>query len=301
MNEMILKNNRFADAIAAMTAEKLPEHAFKQVGTNADGSDMLVVAANFKFSVEKGKRTEIEISNPDVAKILYEIQGAAKATDEIDKFVARKLYQLSTYDEIIKRMNFDSAIDLAVTVFGMSKDWASKRLRVGQYFITDEFEFVPVIPATWTVSHVQELLQHLPKDDNGNVVDAQVVPFVAGLLQEGTIMDGMTTKKLRDVLNEKFPNSKRTRKALKEGKKEGEKKEGTQATASDVDVTNIDRLAEMSVDAKVGVILNAVQTIATVFPSIDFNEKFNDKAGEMVKNVEDCLEFLREIARACVK
>lgn len=298
----MINNSRFAQALEAMKAEKLPDNAFKHVGQNPDGSDMMVVAASFKFSVEKGKRSEVEISNPDVAKILYEMQGATQATNEIDKFIARKLYQLSTYDEVIKRMNFDSGIDLACTVFGMSKDWASKRLRIGKYFINDNYEFVPVIPASWTVSHVQEVLQYLPKLDDGKTVDdAKVIPFMAGLINEGIIADGMTCKKLRESLTEKFPGAKvASKRALKAGeKKEGEKK--ANATEGEIDISEIDRLSEMSNDAKVGVILNALKTIETVFPTLDNNGRSDKDVEAMKSDVMESIEFLRGMARLFVK
>lgn len=295
----MMSNSAFVDAMNAMRSNKLPDNAFKNVGKNPDGSDMMVVSANFKFAIEKGKRTEIEVSNPDVARVLYDIQNAGRAQGEIDKFIARKLYELSTYDDIIKRMNFDSAIELACSVFGMSKDWASKRLRVGKYFIDENYHFIPVIPASWTISHVQELLQHLPKKAGTETVDDEkVIPFVASLLKDGIITDGMTTKALRLALNEVDPDNapaKKGRKALKAGKAGDETQE--KASASDVDVTEIDRLAEMSIDAKAGVVLNALQTVDTVIASMPI-----DGLDEEVKTLyTQSIEFLRDMVRSLVK
>lgn len=308
MNDMILKNSRFNEALEAMQADKLPEEAYKNVGTNPDGSPLLMVAANFKFAVEQGKKTEIEVSNPDVARLLYEIQAAGKATNEIDKFVARKLYKLSEYDEAIKKMNFDSVTDLVKAVFGMSTDWSSKRIRIGKYFIDDDFKMHPVIPSNWSMSHVQELLQYLPKDTDGNVDDAQVIPFVMSILQDGIVADGMTTKAIRESLTEAFPDraTGRKRKALKAGKdtegKAGKDTEGKASTsASDIDVTDIDRLREMSNDAKVGIILSALQTVESVFPTLN-DEGINiDKPEQVAEDIRESVEFLRGIARLFVK
>lgn len=309
MNEMMLNNSRFNEALQAMQADRLPDEAYKNVGVNPDGSPLMMVAANFRFAVEKGKKTEIEVSNPDVARLLYEIQAAGKATNEIDKFVARKLYKLSEYEEAIKKMNFDSVTDLVKAIFGMSPDWSSKRIRVGKYFIDDEYKLHPVIPANWSLSHVQELLQYLPKDEAGEVDDAQVIPFVADLLQKGVVADGMTTKAIREALTETFPDraTGRKRKALKAGKdsegKAGKDSEGKASTsASDIDVTDIDRLREMSNDAKVGIILSALQTVESVFNTMD-----NSNVGEevdidvMKRDYTESLEFLRGIARLFVK
>ena len=309
MNEMMLNNSRFNEALQAMQADRLPDEAYKNVGVNPDGSPLMMVAANFKFAVEKGKKTEIEVSNPDVARLLYEIQAAGKATNEIDKFVARKLYKLSEYDDAIKKMNFDSVTDLVKAVFGMSTDWSSKRIRVGKYFIDDEYKLHPVIPANWSLSHVQELLQYLPKDEAGEVDDAQVIPFVADLLQKGVVADGMTTKAIREALTETFPDraTGRKRKALKAGKdseaKAGKDSEAkASASASDIDVTDIDRLREMSNDAKVGIILSALQTVESVFNTMDSSNVGEDVDIDVMKrDYTESLEFLRGIARLFVR
>lgn len=308
MNEIMLNNSRFNEALQAMQADKLPDEAYKNVGVNPDGSPLMMVAANFKFAVEKGKKTEIEVSNPDIARLLYEIQAAGKATNEIDKFVARKLYKLSEYEEAIKKMNFDSVTDLVKAVFGMSVDWSSKRIRIGKYFVNDEYKLHPVIPANWSLSHVQELLQYLPKDADGNVMDENVIPFVADLLQKGIVADGMTTKAIREALGEAFPDraTGKKRKALKAGK-DGEAKAGKDSeakastTASDVDVTDIDRLREMSNDAKVGIILSALQTIENVFPTLDTNGKAENDVESMKRDFMESVDFLREMARLFVK
>ena len=308
MNEIMLNNSRFNEALQAMQADRLPDEAYKNVGVNPDGTPLMMVAANFKFAVEKGKKTEIEVSNPDIARLLYEIQAAGKATNEIDKFVARKLYKLSEYEDAIKKMNFDSVTDLVKAVFGMSPDWSSKRIRIGKYFINDEYKLNPVIPSNWSMSHVQELLQYLPKDSEGNVDDTQVIPFVMSILQEGIVADGMTTKAIREALTEAFPDraTGRKRKALKAGK-DSEAKAGKDSeakasgTSSDIDVTDIDRLKEMSNDAKVGIILSALQTVESVFPTLN-DEGINIAAPEQVaEDIKESLEYLRSIARLFVK
>lgn len=308
MNEIMLNNSRFNEALQAMQADRLPDEAYKNVGNNPDGTPLMMVAANFKFAVEKGKKTEIEVSNPDVARLLYEIQAAGKATNEIDKFVARKLYKLSEYEEAIKKMNFDSVTDLVKAVFGMSPDWSSKRIRIGKYFVDDEYKLHPVIPANWSLSHVQELLQYLPKDADGNVLDNNVIPFVADLLQKGVVADGMTTKAIREALGEAFPDraSTRKRKALKAGKdSEGKAKKEVEgegkANASDVDVADIDRLREMSNDAKVGIILSALQTVETVFPTLDADGKAQADMDSMKRDFMESIDFLREMTRLFVK
>ena len=149
MSDMVtMDRSRLSAYLERMKATSLPDEAYVKVATNDDGTEMTMVAPVFKYAVEKGKKTEIQVTDKNVAKLLYDIQAGLGARNEIDMFIARKLYKLSTYDDVIKRMNFDSAIDLYCTVFGGSKDLASKRLRIGKYFIedVDEEEWTPQPP-----------------------------------------------------------------------------------------------------------------------------------------------------------
>ena len=281
--------------LESMRANALPDNAYVKVGENPDGSDMTMVAATFKFAVEKGKKTEIQISDKNVAKVMYDLQNAHLARGEVDKYIARKLYTLSTYDEAIKKMNFDSAIDLYTTVFGVSKDKASKYLRIGKYFINDDMSFNPVIPANWTMSHVQELLQYLPKNDAGDVDDKQVIPTVVKWVNDGTIADGMTTKKIREAMKALYlPEGSKASKASKASKDNTKEGEASKENNSDVDVSVIDRLAEMDVDARVGHALNALDVLSAVFATFELPDDVRALAS-------DSIEALRDMAHKQIK
>jgi len=297
MSDMVtMDRSRLSAYLERMKATSLPDEAYVKVATNDDGSDVTMVAPVFKYAVEKGKKTEIQVTDKNVAKLLFDIQAATGARQEIDMYIARKLYRLSTYDDVIKRMNFDGAIDLYCTVFGVSKDLASKRLRIGKYFIEDIDEntvkFAACVPSGWTLSHLQEVLQYLPKDD-----DAKVIPTFVKWLSEGVVADGMTTKKIREALKA-LPSGEGTQEGKKAGRKEGKKEERqgerTQAQ-SDVDVSVIDRLNDMPIDARVGHATNALGVVEAVFNTFTFD---ND---DDVKLWKECVETLRTMAHAFIK
>ena len=297
MSDMVtMDRSRLQAYLERMQATTLPEEAYVKVATNDDGTDVTMVAPVFKYAIEKGKKTEIQITDKNVAKLMFDIQAATGARNEIDMYIARKLYKLSTYDDVIKRMNFEGAIDLYCTVFGVAKDTASKRLRIGKYFIEDvddnHVKYAACVPSGWTLSHLQEVLQHLPKDD-----DAKVLPTFVKWLQEGVIADGMTTKKIRAAMNAlPAPDGevKAKKASKKDAKKEDKQEEGTQAQ-SDVDVSVIDRLNDMPVDARVGHATNALGVVEAVFNTFTFD---ND---DDVKLWKECVETLRTMAHAFVK
>lgn len=297
MSDMVtMDRSRLSAYLERMKATSLPDEAYVKVATNDDGTDVTMVAPVFKYAIEKGKKTEIQVTDKNVAKLLFDIQAATGARQEIDMYIARKLYRLSTYDDVIKRMNFDGAIDLYCTVFGVSKDLASKRLRIGKYFIEDidenNVKFAACVPSGWTLSHLQEVLQYLPKDD-----DAKVIPTFVKWLSEGVVADGMTTKKIREALKA-LPSGEGTQEGKKAGKKEGKKEEkqgeGMQAQ-SDVDVSVIDRLNDMPIDARVGHATNGLGVVEAVFNTFTFD---ND---DDVKLWKECIETLRTMAHAFIK
>lgn len=293
---VVMDRSRLQAYLERMQATTLPDEAYVKVATNEDGTDVTMVAPVFKYAVEKGKKTEIQITDKNVAKLMFDIQAATGARNEIDMYIARKLYKLSCYDDVIKRMNFDGAIDLYCTVFGVAKDTASKRLRIGKYFIEDvddnHVKYAACVPSGWTLSHLQEVLQHLPKDD-----DSKVIPTFVKWLQEGVIADGMTTKKIRAAMNA-LPSPDGEVKAKKAGKKEGKQEEkqgeGTQAQ-SDVDISVIDRLEGMPIDARIGHAVNGIGVVEAVFNTLPFEK------GEDVQFWKECVETLRTMAYSFVK
>lgn len=302
MSEMVVMDRtRLQAYLERMKANTLPDEAYVKVGENSDGSEVTMVAPVFKYAIEKGKKTEIQITDKNVAQIMYDLQAAHGAQGEIRMYIARKLVRLSEYDEVIKRMNFDSAIDLYCTVFGVSKDKASKDLRIGRYFLQGDdlgqISFVPCIPAHWTMSHVQELLQYLPKNEQGEVDESRVVPTMVEWVSNGTLADGMTTKKIREALKA-LPSGEGTQEgkkaSKKDAKKEGKQGEGTQAQ-SDVDVSVIDRLNDMPIDARVGHATNGLGVVEAVFNTFTFD---ND---DDVKLWKECIETLRTMAYTFIK
>lgn len=295
--DMILSDgtkSRFAEYIERMKADKLPDEAYVKVGTDSEGHDITVIASVFKFAEPKGKKTEIQVNNPEIAASLYKMQAASGAKAEIDKFVARELYKLSLHDEEIKRMNFDGAIDLYSTVFGVSKDLASKRLRIGRFFIDDNMQVNPIIPSSWSLSHMQELLQYLPDDD------AQVIPTVAKWFADGTITDGMSTKDVRKSMKAmstaQLTDGKSTDegKPADDGKGKGKSTDEVKSTASDIDVTVIDRLNDMPTDAKVGHVMNGVTVIESIIRTLDLTEEEKELSQAAIDTVRLIMDRIME-------
>lgn len=294
--DMVLSDgnkSRFAEYIERMKADKLPDEAYVKVGTDGDGHDITVIASVFKFAEPKGKKTEIQVNNPEIAASLYRMQAASGAKAEIDKFIARELYKLSLHDDEIKRMNFDGAIDLYSTVFGVSKDLASKRLRIGRFFIDDNIQVNPIIPASWSLSHMQELLQYLPDDD------AQVIPTVAKWFSDGTITDGMSTKDVRKAMKAMSTAQLLDGKSTDDGKPADDGKgkgksadDGKASVASDIDVTVIDRLKDMPTDAKVGHVMNGVTVIESIINSLELTEEEKELSAEALAVVRSIMDHI---------
>ena len=292
--DMILADgtkSRFAEYIERMKADRLPDEAYVKVGTDGEGHDITVIASVFKFAEPKGKKTEIQVNNPEIAASLYKMQAATGAKAEIDKFIARELYKLSLHDDEIKRMNFDGAIDLYSTVFGVSKDMASKRLRIGRFFIDDNMQVNPIIPVSWSLSHMQELLQYLPDDDT------QVIPTVVKWFADGTITDGMSTKDVRKAMKAMSTAQLTEGKSTDEGKTADDGKgktadDGKASPASDIDVTVIDRLNDMPTDAKVGHVMNGVTVIESIINTLDLTEEEKELSAEAIAVVRSIMDHI---------
>jgi hypothetical protein len=181
-------------------------------------------------------------------------------------------------------------------VFGVSKDLASKRLRIGRFFIDDNMQVNPIIPASWSLSHMQELLQYLPDDDT------KVIPTVAKWFSDGTIADGMSTKDVRKamkaMLTAQLPEGDSTDdgkgKSTDDGKGKSTDDGKGKSAASDIDVTVIDRLKDMPTDAKVGHVMNGVTVIESIINTLDLTDEEKELSQAAIDTVRLIMDRIME-------
>jgi hypothetical protein len=302
MNETMNKEtvNAMNNVFSLIQRNNLADDAKQVIGHDDDGNEISIVKKTVRFEIAKGKRAQVDISNPDIINSVDKINAARHGADIMSYVICRELANLQGHEEELQKMGFDDVADFGRSVFGYSRNTVNQYVRVGKAFILPDYSVMPALPSTISVSAMLEILAYVQKD--GGALDVQLL---SNLYNNGILADGMSTKTIRDSLlkwsqsnaleagQEGTEDSKQDE--SKQGKKRGRKAKAdvSQQGQESAPTSIIDRLNDMTPDAAAGNALNALEILNAIF------DKF---AGENEKEVwEGSIEMLKDIARQFVK
>lgn len=300
-----MSNNNFRNISDSMNSvfaliqrNNIADDAKQIVGHDDDGNEISIVKKTVRFEIAKGKRAQVDISNPDIISSVDKINAARHGADLMGYVICRELANLAAHEEELQKMGFDDAQDFGHAVFGYSRNTVNQYIRIGKFFILPDYSVMPVLPSTMAVSAMVELLRYVEKD--GGVLDTQLL---TNLYSNGVLVDGMSTKAIRETLI-KWAQSNALEEGKegeqgeqgeqpKEGKKRGRKAKNDAGNDGANEQSIIDRLNDMTPDAAAGNALNALEIL---------NAIFNKFAGETEREVwQGSIQMLQDIARQFVK
>lgn len=303
LNETMNKNTAetMTNMFALIQRNNLSDDAKQVVGHDDDGNEISIVKKTVRFEIAKGKRAQVDISNPDIITSVDKINAARRGADIMGYVICREFANLASHEEELQKMGFEDTQDFGRSVFGYSRNTVNQYIRIGKCFILPDYSVTPVLPSTTSISAMIELLRYVEK--NG----ALDVQLVSNLYSNGILADGMSTKAIRDSLlkwsqsnaleagQEGGEGGEGKQEGKQEGKKRGRKAKADSAQAGQENepASIIDRLNDMTPDAAAGNALNALEILNAIF------DKF---AGENEKEVwAGSIEILKDIARQFVK
>ena len=287
------------NVFALIQRNNLSDDAKQVVGHDDDGNEISIVKKTVRFEIAKGKRAQVDISNPDIITSVDKINAARRGADIMGYVICREFANLASHEEELQKMGFEDTQDFGRSVFGYSRNTVNQYIRIGKCFILPDYSVTPALPSTTSISAMIELLRYVEK--NG----ALDVQLLTNLYTNGILADGMSTKAIRDSLlkwsqsNALEAGQEGAEDSKQEGKQEGKKRgrkakaDSAQAGQENAPASIIDRLNEMTPDAAAGNALNALEILNAIF------DKF---AGENEKEVwAGSIEILKDIARQFVK
>ena len=286
------------DAImGTINSTNLPADASQIVGRDDDGNDIAIVKKTIKFEVVKGKRAQVDVSNPDIIKSVDKINAARKGVEIMSYVICREMANLAAHEEDLQKMGFDDVADFGRSIFGYSRNTVNQYVRVGKAFILPDYRPTPALPSTIPVSSMVELLAYVQKD--GGAVDTALI---ANLYGNGILVDGMPKAAIRKALEdwkksnmlEEGKQGEQTEQPEqpKEGKKRGRKSKAEQTEQSE-QKSIVDVLNDMTPDVAAGNALNALEIVTAIF---------NKFVGDNEREVwQGSLDMLRDIARNIIK
>ena len=297
MFEMMI-NNPIRSLLERINANNIPEDA-KQVVKDNDGNPVLdgegnpvtIVRKTYVFDVVQGNRGQVDINDTNMIVSIERIRAALMGKEIMSRGVSKELANLAEREKDLQKLGFKDIVNFGSAMFGFNKTTTTQYVRVGKWFINDDYSLINAVPSTLSISGMNEMLAYAQPGDG-----ALDIGMVASWYAEGVLYDGMSKAKIRAALIE-WKNSKalaageagEAGEAKKEGKKRGRKsKEGEQVKEGEQSVNLIDRLNAMTEKEASAYAISSINLLTQVF------EKF---AGSMEEEVwKGSLDMLRDIA-----
>ena len=153
-----------------------------------DGTTVEIVKQVFKFKEPIGNRNQLTIMDMDIIKSVKTIEGAINVRKMSNYIICKEFSKINESGKL-ENLGFKTIGEFGRALFGLETSTVNHYARIGSLFITDDYEVNPLLPQL-SVSHLLELESY----ENGDVEK------ISELYQNGTLSDGMSTKKIREVL-----------------------------------------------------------------------------------------------------
>lgn len=153
-----------------------------------DGTTVEIVKQVFKFKEPIGNRNQLTIMDMDIIKSVKTIEGALNVRKMSNYIICKEFSKINESGKL-ENLGFKTIGEFGKALFGLETSTVNHYARIGTLFITDDYEVNPMLPQL-SVSHLLELTSYCDGD----------VEKISELFQNGTLSDGMSTKKIREVL-----------------------------------------------------------------------------------------------------
>lgn len=250
-----------------------PNSYFEKIESN--GTEIDVTKKTYNFINPIGKRSSMTIYDTNIIESMEKISHALHGKAILTYAICKEFSKINESGKL-ENMGFKTISEFGKAVYGLETSTVNHYARIGSTFINDDYTVKSGLPEL-SVSHFIEL--------SGTVKDNDITPIIE-LYANGTLVDGMSTKKMRETL--KSLNGT----ALPNPDKKEEQKGNVTTTEINSEATIIDSElpAEFDTQVVVGKILNACNVIESLFQMLSSNEI-------AVVGYQDSIDTLKSIAK----
>lgn len=235
----------------------------------------VAVTRNYKLVNKRGNKESLMVTDAVLIESIDKIMTAERAKNVMGYVICREMAKIADSGKL-KSMGFKNIAEFGKCMFGFQTSTSNHYARIGRVFITDDYKVRDGLPEL-SISHFIELNAQVGENDD--------ISEIVNLYLDGTLVDGMSTKEMRNALNKKSKIVDTTATEVKEDSKET-KSETTQESGQG-------KKEAMSTtgtfDAQVE-IQKALDAIA----------KFTDAYGALVSNGFSGLDNWTEILKSLV-
>ena len=184
-----------------------------------DGTTIDIVKKVYQFVEPVGNKSQLTLMDENTIKSIETIQGAINVSKMSNYIICKEFSKLND-KESLEKMGFKTIGEFGKALFGLETSTVNHYARIGELFITDDYQVNPML-AQLSVSHLLELTSYSDGD----------IEKISELYQNGTLVDGMSTKKIRETL-------KALRENAIEDKSQNEENDNTIVTDNGTEVVN---------------------------------------------------------------
>ena len=232
-----------------------------------DGGEVEVIKEVIKFVEPIGTRNQIAIMDIEMIQAIDTIKKAIHARN-MSNYVICKQFDIINKSGKLESMGFKNIGEFGKAVFGLESSTVNHYTKIGDLFLDDNGDINPMLPQL-SVSHLIELSAYA--SENG-------IEGVYELYQHGVLVDGMSTKKIRETLKDLSKNA--LTDSSSESSEDTESSESTESSenteseySTPVEQTDVSQL-EINFDKQivVGKIMNACELLDSLFSLLNKHE-----------------------------
>ena len=239
----------------AKTLEINPNEFYESIaGENGQVTEVSKKTYNFVNPI--GKRATMTVYDMQIIESMEKIAHALRGKTLLTFSICKEFQHIAESGKL-ENMGFKNIAEFGKTVYGLETSTVNHYVRIATNFINDDYTVKKGLPEL-SVSHLIEL--------SSMVKDGNVAPVIE-LYAKGTLVDGMSTKKIRETLKQLNGNAIEQ----KEEKKEEKPTENVGETvATEKEVEEME--ANFDSQVVIGKILSACKVIEDLFSILNEHE-----------------------------
>lgn len=253
----------------------------------------LAIQKKYNFAVKVGTRVGMTVSDSQLIESIEKIFVAERAKTVMGYVICKEMARIADSGKL-EGMGFKNIAEFGRAMFNYKTSTSNHYARIGRNFIDDNYHVKEGLPEL-SISHFIELNAHVGED--GDISD------IVDMYLDGTLVDGMSTKDVRNALNSKkdvieaeFTTSDDSDEGesvpIDENKStdssKGKKEKASQLADSDSDSDSFDANVEC------GKALNAITAFNECMMKLNAN-------GIQVQGYQDMLNQLADMVKALIQ
>ena len=260
----VVENGNINQAINDKLKEVLTinTNSFYETISNENGTEVEIVKKSYDLINPIGKRTTMTVYDQNIIESMERIDSALHGKTLLTYVICKEFSKIAKTGKL-ENMGFKNIAEFGKARFGLETSTVNHYTRIGENFISDDYTVKAGLPDL-SVSHFIELSSQVTDDGD-------ITPIIE-LYTKGTLSDGMSTKKIREIIKSLSSNAIEDKSSNNNDSKEKADNSENEATVIMTESETQELQANFDSQVVVGKIINACSVIETLFDMLNEHE-----------------------------